>query len=393
MREGWTIKPLGEVGTFQRGGGFLKNDFVEDGFPCIHYGQIHTVFGVATDKHLKCIPKTLALHKSKLATTGDVILAITSEDVECSCKCTAWLGNYDIAIGSHAAIYHHNLNPKFVSYYFRGPYFNRVKQKFTHGIKVIEIKPSDIATISIAYPSFEEQTLIVEELDILNNVIAEKESQLKDLDALAQSIFYEMFGNPVANEKGWEKRKLGDVCTIERGGSPRPIQDFLTDAPDGINWIKIGDAVAGSKYISSTAEKIRPEGMRKSRFVHKGDFILSNSMSFGKPYILAVDGCIHDGWLVLRDNDDTFDKNYLYYYLSSPDLYNEFKRLAVGGVVNNLNSGLVRGGYVSIPPKKLQEEFAKRENEIESQRVLVRDSIKEVQTLLDSRMNYYFAEV
>lgn len=208
MRNGWTIKPLGEVGIFQRGGGFLKNDFVEDGFPCIHYGQIHTVFGVATEKHLKCIPKTLALNKSKLATTGDVILAITSEDVECSCKCTAWLGNYDIAIGSHAAIYHHNLNPKFVSYYFRGPFFNRAKQKFTHGIKVIEIKPSDIATICIAYPSLDEQTLIVEELDLLNNVIAEKESQLNDLDALAQSIFYEMFGDPVSNEKGWPVKAI-----------------------------------------------------------------------------------------------------------------------------------------------------------------------------------------
>ena len=265
--------------------------------------------------------------------------------------------------------------------------------KYNKSTTLPSLVKSDLQKIVVSVPGIKEQEKIAKELDLLSEIVQIKYSQLRDLDALAQSIFYEMFGNPVANEKGWEKKKLGDVCTIERGGSPRPIQDFLTDAPDGINWIKIGDAVAGSKYISSTAEKIRPEGMRKSRFVHKGDFILSNSMSFGKPYILAVDGCIHDGWLVLRDNDDTFDKNYLYYYLSSPDLYNEFKRLAVGGVVNNLNSGLVRGVYVSIPPKKLQEEFAKRENEIESQRVLVRDSIKEVQTLLDSRMNYYFAEV
>lgn len=153
----------------------------------------------------------------------------------------------------------------------------------------------------------------------------------------------------------WEYKKLGDVCTIERGGSPRPISAYITNAPDGINWIKIGDAVEGSKYISATKEKIRVEGMKKSRFVHKGDFILSNSMSFGKPYILGVDGCIHDGWLVIHDDYNTFNKDYLYYYLSSPSMYRKFESLAVGGVVNNLNSQLVRNVTVAIPPIQEQE--------------------------------------
>lgn len=156
-------------------------------------------------------------------------------------------------------------------------------------------------------------------------------------------------------KQGWEIKKLGDVCLIERGGSPRPIKAFLTDADNGINWIKIGDASENSKYITSTKEKIIPDGMKKSRFVHKGDFLLSNSMSFGRPYILAVDGCIHDGWLVIHDNDNRFDKSYLYYYLGSPNIYNEFKRLAVGGVVSNLNSELVRNVKVSIPPIAEQE--------------------------------------
>ena len=157
--------------------------------------------------------------------------------------------------------------------------------------------------------------------------------------------------------KGWEYKKLGEVCEIERGGSPRPIDDYITDDENGINWIKIGDAVEGSKYITSTAEKIKPEGMKKSRFVRKGDFILSNSMSFGRPYILGIDGCIHDGWLVIHDTNKTFDKSYLYYYLSSPILYARFKSLAVGGVVNNLNSKLVRGVDVAIPPISEQQQI------------------------------------
>ncbi len=156
-------------------------------------------------------------------------------------------------------------------------------------------------------------------------------------------------------KEGWTYKKLGEVCLIERGGSPRPIQQYLTDEDDGLNWIKIGDAVEGSKYITSTKEKIKPEGLKKTRFVHKGDFILSNSMSFGKPYILDIDGCIHDGWLVIRDDSDTFNKSFLYYMLSSPNMYQEFRKLAVGGVVNNLNSSIVRNVVVPIPPMAEQE--------------------------------------
>ena len=155
--------------------------------------------------------------------------------------------------------------------------------------------------------------------------------------------------------EGWTYKKLGDICEIERGGSPRPIQQYITDDEDGLNWIKIGDAVEGSKYINSTKEKIIKEGLKKTRFVHKGDFILSNSMSFGKPYILGIDGCIHDGWLVIRDTHNHFDKSFLYYLLGSPNMYNEFKRLAVGGVVNNLNSQLVRNVFVPVPPLSEQQ--------------------------------------
>ena len=185
-------------------------------------------------------------------------------------------------------------------------------------------------------------------------------------------------------KQGWEIKKLGDVCLIERGGSPRPIKAFLTDADNGINWIKIGDASENSKYITSTKEKIIPEGMKKSRFVHKGDFLLSNSMSFGRPYILAVDGCIHDGWLVIHDNDNRFDKSYLYYYLGSPNIYNEFKRLAVGGVVSNLNSELVRNVKVSIPPIAEQERIVGELDCLSGIIAAKRAQLRELDTLAQS---------
>lgn len=192
--------------------------------------------------------------------------------------------------------------------------------------------------------------------------------------------------------KGWEYKKLGEVCTIERGGSPRPINDYITDSEDGINWIKIGDAQEGSKYITSTKEKIKPEGVKKSRFVHKGDFILSNSMSFGRPYILKVDGCIHDGWLVIHDNNDIFIKDYLYYLLASPTMYAKFSQLAVGGVVNNLNSSLVRKVEITIPTKSTQLAIVSELDKINELIRLKKEQLKDFDNLAQSLFYEMFGD-
>ena len=156
----------------------------------------------------------------------------------------------------------------------------------------------------------------------------------------------------------WKMVRLGDVCEIARGGSPRPINDYITTAENGINWIKIGDTSSDSKYIEHTEQKIKPEGMKKSRYVHSGDFILSNSMSFGRPYILKIDGCIHDGWLVLQNIQNDIDKDYLYSVLSSPSTYHQFEKMAVGGVVNNLNSDKVKELFFPLPSLVEQKRIA-----------------------------------
>lgn len=147
---------------------------------------------------------------------------------------------------------------------------------------------------------------------------------------------------------GWQTKTLGEICEIERGGSPRPIKSFITTDPKGINWIKISDGTASDKYIYKTEEKIRPEGARRSRMVHEGDFILSNSMSFGRPYIMKTSGCIHDGWLVLHQ--PKVDPGYLYYVLSSDLVFSQFDRLAAGSTVRNLNIGLAKSVEIPYPP-------------------------------------------
>ncbi len=165
----------------------------------------------------------------------------------------------------------------------------------------------------------------------------------------------------------WRWTKFANICEIARGGSPRPIEAYLTNAENGINWIKIGDTEKGGKYIYSTKEKIKPEGISKSRYVKAGDFLLTNSMSFGRPYILKTDGCIHDGWLVINDDFKVFDQNFLYYLLSSNVMYQLLSIAAQGSTVKNLKSYTVKNVIIPIPPKREQSQIASRIASIFSQ--------------------------
>ena len=192
-------------------------------------------------------------------------------------------------------------------------------------------------------------------------------------------------------DKKWQYRKIGDVCIVERGGSPRPIDQYITDDENGINWIKIGDTTE-SMFITETVQKIKPEGMRKSRYVQPGDFLLSNSMSFGRPYILKIDGCIHDGWLVLRDKDGLFDKRFLYYYLSAKTTYQKFKGMAVGGVVNNLNSEMVRKIDVPIPSKVEQAEIADLLDKLNVVIVMRQKELQKLDDLIKARFVEMFGD-
>ena len=178
--KGWEVKKLGEIGTLERGAGISKKDFVDDGLPCIHYGQLHTTFGAYTRKNITFIPKDL-LPKYKIAHSGDLILAITSEDVEGSCKSTAWLGGYDVVVGSDAAIFHHNQNGIYLSYYTRTKAFYNEKAKYAKGFKVTHISTKEIASISICVPPLS-----------IQNIFANKIEQIEKQKAIIQKIIMDL---------------------------------------------------------------------------------------------------------------------------------------------------------------------------------------------------------
>ena len=169
---------------------------------------------------------------------------------------------------------------------------------------------------------------------------------------------------PFEIPQGWEWCRICHVAEIARGGSPRPIKEYLTDATDGVNWIKIGDTEKDSKYITSVKEKIKLSGVSKSRMVHKGDFLLTNSMSFGRPYITQVDGCIHDGWLVISLIEQSYTQDFFYYLLSSGYAYSQFASRVAGAVVQNLNSEKVAISLFPLPPYKEQKRIVKKIEEL-----------------------------
>ena len=248
----------------------------------------------------------------------------------------------------------------------------------------------NVVAIELQLPSIKDQEIIVRQLDSILACIEVAKRKIGQLDQLVKSRFVEMFGDPFDNEKSWKELPLGAMLDIARGGSPRPIKDYITDDQDGINWIKIGDAVDGSRYIEKTAEKIRPSGVKKSRMVKSGDFLLSNSMSFGRPYILKTDGCIHDGWLVLHGVDRCFNSLFLYQLLASEGLLRKFSSLVRGGVVNNLNKDLVASVEVMCPPIEMQNSFADFVAQVDKPRFAILQQIEKLETLKASLMQEYF---
>ncbi|WP_159797202.1 restriction endonuclease subunit S, partial [Streptococcus halichoeri] len=169
---------------------------------------------------------------------------------------------------------------------------------------------------------------------------------------------------PYEIPKSWEWVRFSFLVNIVRGGSPRPIKDYLTTEADGINWIKIADTEKGGKYINKVKEKIKPSGLSKTRFVRQGTFLLTNSMSFGRPYILNVDGAIHDGWLAISNYEQSLDKDFLFYLLSSNVTYSQFLRLISGAVVKNLNSDKVSSIFIPLPPLAEQKRIVAKISQV-----------------------------
>ena len=225
--------------------------------------------------------------------------------------------------------------------------------------KLVEQDPNDESVEVLLETIRAEKQKLFEE-----GKIKKKDLEISIVSQGDDNSYYEEV--PYEIPKSWEWVRFSTLVEIVRGGSPRPIKDYLTSEVDGINWIKIGDTEKGEKYINNVKEKIKKSGLNKTRFVKKGTFLLTNSMSFGRPYILNVDGAIHDGWLAISNYENSLNRDYLFYILSSNVVYSQFLSLISGAVVKNLNSDKVASILIPLPPlseqtrivDKIEQSFA-----------------------------------
>lgn len=249
--------------------------------------------------------------------------------------------------------------PSFMLYQVLSCSFKEQLESQASGTTVPIVNKSKFNSIEIVLPPLPEQQRIVAILDEAFEAIAaaraNAEQNRQNAHALFESYLQSVFSQ---RGEGWVNKKLGDACVVERGSSPRPIKQYLTTDSDGVNWIKIGDTEQGGKYVYSSSQKITLEGAKQSRLVREGDFILTNSMSLGRPYIMKTSGYIHDGWFVLRLGKD-IDPEFFYYLLSSTYVQNQFHTLAAGAIVKNISGDLVKKALLPIPTLEQQKLLVK----------------------------------
>ena len=271
-------------------------------------------------------------------------------------------------------------------FYFMPVALKRIEEKAPF-VTVKHLSAKELNKIEIPVLSLEEQRKIAETLSKVDELIAFRDQQLAKLDELVKARFVEMFGDINVNNKKWMTYPLGELCTIVRGGSPRPIERYLGGT---IPWIKIGDATTGENiYLNSTKEYIIQEGVKKSRMIKAGSLIFANcGVSLGFARIITFDGCIHDGWLAMEDIDEKLDKIFLLYSLNQMTEY--FRKTAPAGTQPNLNTNIMKMHRQIVPPMEMQKAFISFVKCADRQKQIVQQSLEKLELMKKALMQEYF---
>ena len=358
----WPVKTLGDVAKWGSGGTPLSGvaEYYGGSIPWCVIGDLTESDVWKTEKSIT--EDGLANSSAKIVEVGAILIAMYGASI-------GRTGVVRLKMATNQAIAFAYANEEVIYSDYLLKYLQSQKSAFNgagHGSAQPNISQQVLKGWPIPVPPLEEQKRIVVLLDAATARVTELtacyEQARTHANDLLESSFLELFADAFESHP---KRKMGEVLQIARGGSPRPISEYITKSPKGVNWIKIGDASSSTKYIYETAQKIKPEGVSRSRMVYPGDFLLSNSMSFGRPYIMKTEGCIHDGWLVLRDSKGELDQDFLFYLLGSRFMYEKFSQLAAGSTVQNLNSALVSSVEIPVPPIDFQKRIAEKARMLE----------------------------
>ena len=363
MKEGWEIKKLGEVCDIICGQDYKSVKDDNGKYPIYGTGGI---MGYASQ--YRCPANSVIIGRK-----GNINNPIYVET-------DFW--NVDTAFGvvPKSEIIH----PKFFYLFCKDYDFT----KHDVSVTIPSLRRTDIIKIDVPIPPIAEQEKIVAELDCLSGIIEKKKQQLKEYDALAQSIFYEMFGDPVENEKGWEMRKLGEVGELARGVSkhrPRNAPELLGG---NIPLIQTGDIANAGMYIQKYNSTYSELGLSQSKLWPAGTLCITIAATIGKCSVLTFDSCFPDSVVGYIVDCKCTNNEYIYYIFGSLQKILEENAPAVAQ--KNINLKTLNELLIPIPPLSLQQEFASKIEAIEKQKALIKKSIEEVETLFNSRMDYYF---
>lgn len=367
----WKEKKMGDLFHFVRGpfGGALKKEiFTNEGYAV--YEQSHAIYNNFSDYRY---------YITRDKYNELIRFSVKPQDLLMSCSGT--MGkfsivpeNYKRGVINQALLkltVKANNNVHFLKYLLETDLYQHklLSQSAGGAIKNV-VGVSEIKEIATIIPELKEQQKIAACLSSLDDVITGHQEKLTALEEHKKGLIQNLFPQEgetqpkyrfpeFENDGDWDVVPFRKYISLFRGSSPRPIVDFQTTDKDAVNWIKIGDTKNAIGYIlKNTEERITHEGAKRSRAVAIGEIILANSMSYGKAYILELDGCIYDGWFVLRNFEEYFDKNYLIQLLNSDYLQNQYKKLAAGGIVQNISSEIVYNTKLFHTDIKEQQKIA-----------------------------------
>ena len=343
--------------------GDLKNQYVQTGIECITEEGLN-------NSSAKLFPPNTVLVAMYGATIG--ACSILPYEASTNQACAAFLPNEKVM-------------PTYL-YYFLS---SKKEQFIKDGVGGAQpnISAGYLKNVHFDLIPMQQQNNMVRTLDKVSELIALRKEQLSKLDQLVKSRFIELFGDINTNNKCWECQTLGELCTIVRGGSPRPIEDYLGGE---VPWIKIGDATKGDNvYLHSTKEHIIQDGVKKSRMVKSGSLIFANcGVSLGFARIITFDGCIHDGWLAMEDIDTRLDKVFLLQALNQ--MTDHFRKIAPAGTQPNLNTAIMKAYVQIIPPMELQKEYIAFVEQTDKSKLVIQQSLDKLELLKKSLMQEYF---
>ena len=380
MKQKWEYKKLGDVATFINGYPFKPSEWTTEGLPIIRIQNLNNPFA-----EYNYFDKTL--DGRYIVKSGDVLISWSGT-----------LGVYEWS-GKQALLNQHIFKVlfdkgKINKAYFKYVVSSRIEEMKSkvHGITMQHITKGDFDKTTIPVPPLDEQQRIVAELDLLTEVIDKRRMQLKELDTLAQSIFYDMFGDPIENEKGWEVKKLGDVCVSITDGDHMPPPK----SESGVPFLTISDIDKENRQLNFENTFFVPqsyfESLKEDRVARIGDLLYTVTGSYGIPVVVSEnrDFCFQRHIALIRPQKDKLNTNFLCYWALCKSVKLMADGFATGIAQKTVGLGSIRKFTVILPPLALQQSFADKIQSIEKQKSVINQSIVDTQKLLDYTMDKYF---